>query len=128
MLKLRIELDISVLIECGASATERICIEATQFNDYTTRLTELTKGGTTFEDFKPTLYGIIYNGCAMSKKTGFFEYQPMPSSRGDKFLKEFRFATYEEAKEAYIKFHGKSNYFQHSIDRQIEYEKTLKSR
>lgn len=117
---LRIELPTSVLIESGAHATERIYIEVTRFNDFKTPIAELTNGGKDFSNLKPTLYGIIFDGCAMSKKTGEFEYQPMPSSRNEKFEKEFRFSSYEEAKEAYLKFYGEVNPFEESIQKQLK--------
>lgn len=61
----------------------------------------------------PDSWGIFsYDHECMSKKSGLFEHSPMPSSRTDKWFKEFRFKTPEEAMECWDKF--KSNHDGHS--------------
>lgn len=123
-MQLRIELPTEVLIEIGPSATDRIYIQSTRFNDYETPYLELTNNGSDFSKIKPVLYGIMYGNTAMSKKTGEFQYQPLSSSRNDSFLKEFRFNSFEAAKKAYIKFHGKENYFKREIENTILFTET----
>ena len=118
--KLRINLVTQTLIECGPNITQRIYIEVTCYNDWVTPYTELTENGTKSENIKAYMYGIIYNGDAMSKKTGIFDWQPRASERNDSFFKEYRFDSFEEAEKAYLKFHGDENYFQKEIDRVIQ--------
>ena len=60
-----------------------ISLEATKFNELK----------------QPISWAIRRTGWALSKYTGKFEYEPMYSSRDEKFLKEFRFDSIEEAVE-----------------------------
>ena len=48
-------------------------------------------------------YAVRQSGACLSKK-GKWEYEPMPSSRTDSFLKRFRFDSFEDAAKAVEKF------------------------
>jgi hypothetical protein len=67
-----------------------IKVEATEYNEDHTAVVKWAVRETHF---------------VMSKKTGEFEYEPSPSSRTQKFFKEYRFDTAEEAITCYQKFH-----------------------
>lgn len=49
----------------------------------------------------PTSWAIRSGRDAMSKISGEFEYEPMPSSRDDAYFAEFRFSTMQEAIECW---------------------------
>lgn len=42
-------------------------------------------------------WAVMWRGCCLSKKTGEWVYEPMPSSRTKKFFNEFRFSDFDEA-------------------------------
>jgi hypothetical protein len=56
------------------------------------------------ETHLPILWGVRRGSSIMSKYTGEFDYEPMPSQRDDDFFKEYRFDSPNEAKECYLKF------------------------
>ena len=46
---------------------------------------------------------------AVLNKNGFFQYEPLPSSRDDKFLKKCRFDTKKQALDCFFKLHKTIN-------------------
>lgn len=68
-----------------------ITIETTKFDDKT---------------LKPIKWAIRSDSrTSMSKVHGQFAYEPLPSSRDNSFMKEFRFNSPEQAKKCFYKFH-----------------------
>jgi len=45
----------------------------------------------------------VREGCRCLSKSGLFDYEPMPSSREDEWLSEHRFASPDEAFEAFVR-------------------------
>jgi len=71
---------------------EWVSIEATKYNEETNI---------------PNTWAIRKGSFVMSKKTGEFDYEPRPSNRDNKFLKEYRFKSPEEAFKYWTKFQTK---------------------
>lgn len=65
-----------------------VTIEATKYDEQTN---------------EPTTWAIRRGGSVMSKFTGSFDYELMPSNRDDDFFNEYRFSTPEEAAECWSK-------------------------
>lgn len=60
--------------------------------------TFITVEATKFDsEHKPIVWAIRRSSSVMSKKTGTFDYEPMPSNRDDEFFEEYRFDSIEEA-------------------------------
>jgi hypothetical protein len=70
------------------------------------RLSDTSIVATKYEAQTVTKWAIRRRGDCMSKKNGNFDYEPQPSSRDEKYFKEYRFDTPEEAATAYKKFHS----------------------
>lgn len=81
-----ISIDWGVILSYGLFFDVRynqwITIEATKYDEHTK---------------KPITWAIRRCGSVMSKFTGSFDHEPMPSSRDEEFFKEYRFLTIEEA-------------------------------
>ncbi len=58
---------------------------------------------------KPNKWAIRRGSSVMNKKTGQFEYEPLPSSRTDKWLKDHRFNNYTSAFNCFAAFYNKKN-------------------
>lgn len=58
------------------------------------------------ENNKPISWTVRIGRTCMSKFTGGFAYEPMPSSRDDDFFNEYRFSTPEEAAECWSKHYA----------------------
>lgn len=58
------------------------------------------------ESNKPNSWAVRIGRTCMSKFTGVFDYEPMPSSRDDDFFNEYRFSTPEEAAECWSKHYA----------------------
>lgn len=56
-------------------------------------------------DGKPISWAIYHKGLCMSNADGSFQFEPNPSSRSNKFLKEFRFTSLDDAKATYDHFY-----------------------
>ena len=70
-----------------------VTIEATKYDEQTS---------------VPTTWAVRRGDSVMSKITGSFDYEPMPSSRDDDYFNEYRFSTPDEAAECWSK-HYKPN-------------------
>jgi hypothetical protein len=55
---------------------------------------------------EPIMWAVRQGGSVMSKFTGSFNYEPMPSNRDDDFFNEYRFSTPDEAAECWSKHHA----------------------
>lgn len=66
---------------------EWVTIESTKFN----------------EQNNPCSWAVRKSSTCMSKFSGSFDYEPMPSSRDDEFFNTYRFSTPEEAAECWLK-------------------------
>jgi hypothetical protein len=55
---------------------------------------------------EPISWAVRQGGSAMSKFTGNFDYEPMPSNRDDNFFNEYRFSTPDEAAQCWSKYYG----------------------
>ncbi|MEK6829082.1 MAG: hypothetical protein AABY15_03065 [Nanoarchaeota archaeon] len=80
---------LSLGLHYDKSRMQWITIEATKFDD---------------DHVTPTSWAIRQGGFVMSKLTGSFDYEPMPSNRDDEFFAEYRFESPEEATECWNKF------------------------
>lgn len=94
------------------SGYEVVTIQATKYNE---------------ETGKPILWSIkSWPNSSMSKKDGSFQVEPMNSSKTEKFFKEYRFKTPDEALKSWEKFkhlhEGRVNDF---FYKELEKEKTL---
>lgn len=126
-MKPRLNIATEYLIELGPGLSDKIYIRSTSLNDRVSwSFGDMTKEGTDFSGITSIRWGIYLNGNSMNKESGMFDYEPMPSSRTDKFLEEHRYSSYEEALETYLKFHGEVNPFQRKIDIQLEFERNNK--
>mgnify|MGYP003425797941 FL=1 len=54
----------------------------------------------------PITWAVRRGGSVMSKFTGSFDYEPMPSSRDDDFFNEYRFSTPDEAADCWSKHYA----------------------
>ena len=68
-----------------------VIIEATKYDEETNN---------------PIIWAVRRGGSVMSKFTGNFDYEPMPSSRDDDFFKEYRFSTPDEAAKCWSKYYA----------------------
>jgi hypothetical protein len=88
---------LNITLSVGISWDERheafVVVEATKFND----------------EHTPISWAIRRSGSVMSKTTGHFDYEPMPSSRDDEFFAEYRFTSMEEAINCWDEHYNKQN-------------------
>lgn len=68
-----------------------VIIEATKYDEETSN---------------PITWAIRKGGSVMSKFTGKFDYEPIPSSRNDNFFNEYRFSTPNEAAECWSRHYA----------------------
>lgn len=81
---------LSIAIAWDPARQEFVTVTATKFDD----------------DQKPTSWAIRFVSRVMSKKTGAFDYESIPSSRDKKFFDEYRFEFSDEAIACWEKFHN----------------------
>ena len=88
---------LGVVLTYGLSFDENrlqwVTIEATKYDEQTN---------------EPITWAVRRGGSVMSKFTGSFDYEPLPSSRDDDFFDEYRFSTPEEAAECWSKHYAYS--------------------
>lgn len=78
---------ISFMLDHDPKTDSMVVVEATAFSDDRTKVIS---------------WAVRKNGSVMSKVSGSFCYEPMPSSRTDAFFKKFRFSTAEQARNRYF--------------------------